>query len=47
MGIIHKSVVHFAIMGRDDIPLKMLKDINGITDECNVIFHGMSHVIFV
>ncbi|KAH8809070.1 hypothetical protein F5884DRAFT_392646 [Xylogone sp. PMI_703] len=39
MGMKGRNQVHFAIMGRDQISLEMLKDINGIKDECKIYFH--------
>jgi hypothetical protein len=40
MGIIHKNSVHFAIMGRDDTEIDVLKNVNAITSECGVLIHG-------
>ena len=37
----NRNYIHFAFMGRDDIPLSMLKAVNGVTKECKIIFHGM------
>lgn len=37
-----RSHVHFAFMGRDEISLDLLKEVNGIKDGCNVWFHGNS-----
>ncbi|RKF62771.1 putative conserved protein/low similarity to glucosyl transferase [Erysiphe neolycopersici] len=34
-----RNDVHFAIMGRDDIPINTLKSYNGIDENCNVKFH--------
>ena len=31
--------MHFALMGRDDISMDILKAVNGITKECRIIFH--------
>ncbi|RFU32857.1 hypothetical protein B7463_g3447, partial [Scytalidium lignicola] len=39
MGMKDRNQVHFAIMGRDEISLEMLKDVNGIKDECKIFFH--------
>lgn len=33
--------MHFALMGRDDIAMDILKSVNGITKECKIMFHGM------
>jgi hypothetical protein len=32
--------VHFALMGRDDISMDILKAVNGVTKECKIMFHG-------
>jgi hypothetical protein len=39
-----RNFVHFALMGRDDISMEMLKSVNGVTNECKIIFHGMFSV---
>lgn len=36
-----RNHVHFALMGRDDIPLDILKSVNGISKDCDIFFHGM------
>ena len=36
----NRNVVHFAFLGRDDIPLKDLQMINGVGAECSVFWHG-------
>ena len=48
-----QNYVHFAFMGRSDIPLKELLKINGISNnDCKLILHGMdppvrlAHVLF-
>lgn len=33
--------MHFALMGRDDISMDILKAVNGVAEECKLIFHGM------
>jgi hypothetical protein len=39
-----RNRVHFAVMGRDDISMDLVKAVNGITEECDVTFHGtISH----
>jgi hypothetical protein len=40
MGTEFRSYVHFALMSRSDVEMKELKKINGIDDECEIIFHG-------
>lgn len=40
MGKELRSYVNFALLSRNDIPLQQLRDINGIDDSCNIIFHG-------
>jgi hypothetical protein len=39
MAIRERSYVHFALMGRDDISMDILKSVNGLTKECKIIFH--------
>ncbi|KFY33676.1 hypothetical protein V494_07419 [Pseudogymnoascus sp. VKM F-4513 (FW-928)] len=34
-----RNDVHFALMGRDEIPMKTLEELNGITADCNVQMH--------
>jgi len=42
MAFKERNFVHFALMGRDDISMEMLKAVNGVTRECMIIFHGTS-----
>ena len=35
-----RNVVHFAYMGRDEIPMVDLKDINGVGPDCEANWHG-------
>lgn len=37
-----RNDVHFAFMGRDEIPIKTLEEVNGITAACNIRMHGMN-----
>ncbi|KAN0096443.1 hypothetical protein V8E51_015248 [Hyaloscypha variabilis] len=39
MGIRERNYVHFALIGRDDISMDILRSVNGITKECKIIFH--------
>lgn len=39
MAIRERNFVHFALMGRDDISMDILKSVNGVTKECRIIFH--------
>jgi hypothetical protein len=39
MAIRERNYVHFALMGRDDISMDILKSVNGLTKECKIIFH--------
>lgn len=39
MAIRGRNYVHFALMGRDDIAMDILKSVNGITKECKIMFH--------
>jgi hypothetical protein len=40
MATFKRNYVHFAFMGRDDISLDVLKDVNGVKAGCDVWFHG-------
>lgn len=44
MGRELRSYVHFALVSRNEIPIKTLRDMNGIGVDCNLMFHGMKHV---
>lgn len=39
MAIRERNYVHFALMGRDDISMDILKSVNGLTKECKLIYH--------
>jgi hypothetical protein len=39
MAIRERNYVHFALMGRDDISMDILKSVNGVTKECKIIYH--------
>lgn len=39
MGIERRSYVHFVLMGRSDVDIQRLQQINGIDDSCHIIFH--------
>ena len=40
MATFKRNHVHFAFMGRDDISLDLLKEVNGVKAGCDVWFHG-------
>jgi hypothetical protein len=40
MASLKRNHVHFAFMGRDDISLDILKEVNGVKAGCDVWFHG-------
>ncbi len=42
MGMGLKNYVHFALLGRSDIHMDRLWEINGIDKSCIIIFHGMA-----
>ncbi len=42
MTTFKRNHVHFAFMGRDDISLELLKEVNGVKAGCNVWFHGIT-----
>lgn len=35
-----RNDVHFALLGRDDVAMDMLKAINSVDKECHITFHG-------
>ncbi|ESZ95375.1 hypothetical protein SBOR_4231 [Sclerotinia borealis F-4128] len=39
MALRERNYVHFAFMGRDDIPMDILKSVNGINKDCQIFFH--------
>lgn len=39
MGIRARNYVHFALMGRDDISMDILKSVNGVGKDCGITFH--------
>lgn len=41
MGKELRSYVHFALLSKSEIPIQQLRDINGIDESCNIIYHGM------
>ena len=45
MGKELRSYVHFALISRSEIPMAGLRDVNGIDDNCQIIFHGMEHTV--
>jgi hypothetical protein len=40
MAMQDRNYVHFALMGRDDIDMQVLKSVNRIGEECNIRYHG-------
>lgn len=40
MGRWRRNLVHFVIMGRDDIAINKIKEVNGVTADCDVHWHG-------
>jgi hypothetical protein len=40
MASFERSYVHFTFMGRDDISLDLLKEVNGVKVGCDITFHG-------
>jgi hypothetical protein len=43
MSILKRNNVHFAIMGRDEISLDTLKELNGVATGCDIMYHGTYH----
>jgi hypothetical protein len=41
MSLQERNNVHFALMGRDDISIATLKEVNGVDVGCNIWYHGM------
>ncbi|KAK2626672.1 hypothetical protein QTJ16_003847 [Diplocarpon rosae] len=39
MAIRERNVVHFALMGRDELAMDILRSVNGISAECKITFH--------
>lgn len=39
MSIYSRNFAHFVLLGRDDISRDILKSVNGITKECEIMFH--------
>ncbi|TGO20596.1 hypothetical protein BPAE_0283g00080 [Botrytis paeoniae] len=39
MALRERNYVHFAFMGRDDIPMDILKSVNGVNKDCQIFFH--------
>ena len=35
-----RNVVHFAYMGRDELPMGQVKQLNGVGSDCEVNWHG-------
>lgn len=40
MAVNARNDVHFAFLGRDDIPLDLLKSVNGVGKDCKIMLHG-------
>ncbi len=43
MGRLKRNVVHFSFMGRDNISMDMLREINGVDKSCGVMMHGIGN----
>ncbi|RDL30461.1 Uncharacterized protein BP5553_10339 [Venustampulla echinocandica] len=39
MAMRKRNFVHFALMGRDPISIDILKSVNGISEDCGILFH--------
>jgi len=42
MGSELRNYVHFALVGRSEISIDVLREVNGIDKSCNIFFHGTS-----
>ena len=40
MAALKRNSVHFAFLGRDDVTMNLLKEVNGVTEGCDIKFHG-------
>lgn len=40
MAVNGRNDVHFAFLGRDDIPMDLLKSVNGVGKDCKIMLHG-------
>ncbi len=40
-----RNMVHFALMGRDELSVGGIKEVNGVTAECDIYWHGTGDVI--
>jgi hypothetical protein len=47
MAARQRNYVHFALMGRDDISMDILKAVNGITKECKITYHGTYSIQYI
>lgn len=36
----NRNAVHFAIMGREELPMDDIRTVNGVGTDCNVFWHG-------
>ena len=36
----NRNVVHFAVMGRDELPLDDIRMVNGVGTDCDIFWHG-------
>lgn len=41
MAQFERNKVHFALMSRDEIPMDILRSVNGYSQDCSVMFHGV------
>ncbi|SLM40275.1 hypothetical protein LPUS_11022 [Lasallia pustulata] len=39
MALWKRTFVHFTLMGREDLPIDALKEVNQVTEECNIHWH--------
>ena len=43
MARCNRNYIHFAFLGREDLPVEAIKSINGIGPDCNVNWHGRNY----
>jgi hypothetical protein len=42
-----RNVVHFVLLGRDDLTIDEYKELNGVDDSCKIYWHGMQALLHV
>lgn len=42
MAVFKRTYVHFTLMGREDLPIEVLREVNRVAEDCNIHWHGMN-----